>query len=165
MGADNTSTEEASPHQGRRGCTLSSEALPTETKRRLLKDSLAVVSRILYNCGWISCNSESKGKCVHVWVCASTLSISINLQLDFTAVASSSWTEMDCVPKPQLLEENFRAYVFLIMCENDKEGRGDICVRDFVYTVHMYAWLWSTICECGGLYVCAHIHSCVHEDE
>lgn len=32
MGADNTSTEEASPHQGKRGCMLSSEALPTETK-------------------------------------------------------------------------------------------------------------------------------------
>ena len=109
MGPDNTSTEEASPHQGKRGYTLSSEALPTETKTRLLKDSLAIVSRILYNCGWISFNSESERKCVHVRVCVhicafvgqrererdakerhSSPSISINLQLDFTAVASSS---------------------------------------------------------------------------
>lgn len=47
MGADNTSTEEASPHQGKRGCALSSEALPTETKPRLLKDSLAVACCII----------------------------------------------------------------------------------------------------------------------
>lgn len=96
MEADNTSTEEASPHWGKRGCTLSSEALPTETKPRLLIDSLAVVSRMLYNCGWISCNSESERKSDNVcaFLCPrerdkderemySSPSISINLQLYF----------------------------------------------------------------------------------
>lgn len=65
------------PQQSRPTPTKASEAADSAVKRcplrplRLLKDSLAVVSMMLYNCGWISCNTERERKCVHVRVCLS----------------------------------------------------------------------------------------------
>lgn len=83
------------------------EAVRSAVKRcplriNLLKDSLALVSRILYNCGWISSKWGWEEACPCVRMCESTFvplhsrewergmterhlspSISINLQLDF----------------------------------------------------------------------------------
>lgn len=166
MGADNASTEEASPLQGDRGCTLSSEALPTETKPRLPKDSLAVVSRLLHNCGWISCKSASERNvcpCAsaspHVCVCVAERKkegwqreafLSIYLHKPPIGFYSIWFFIMSCgglYSKTAAVRGGFQGLrgVFFFGYVWECQGGEKSCVRDFVH-IYLCMVLWLSVC-------------------